>query len=46
MFISAAEYVNGIAFELLFVVEPLEEGIGLVFTGSEGKHVVNRDDKE
>jgi hypothetical protein len=27
-------------------VEPLEEGIGFVFTSSEWKHVVNSDDKE
>ena len=46
MFISAAEYVNSIAFKLLFEVEPLEEGIGFVFTSSEWKHVVNSDDKE
>jgi hypothetical protein len=46
MFISATENVNGIAFELLFIVQTLEEGIGFIFTGCEGKHVVNRDDKE
>lgn len=46
MFICTTKYINGIAFEFFFEVQALEEGVGFIFAGSKGEHIVDCDDEE
>ncbi len=46
MFIGAAQNINGIAFEFLFIMQALKKSVGFVFASSKRKHVVDCNHEE